>query len=143
MMVTILMAVLLTECWSDASPGDITSCGVYSGTPCATGTLVPQSGNGCLGTVCPSGQVCGGTQPPGGSFSCSPGPLACGQEEFTTLCTSDSDCAGMATCSAGLCIGTACPSGQQCSAVIVGETCKPAGDAGTLDAGADASPDAG
>jgi hypothetical protein len=137
--VTLLLGIAVaaptTDCFS-SPPAPSTSCGVYSGSPCVPGTLYPPSGVGCYGTVCPSGDVCGGTgQPqfPTEMFSCAPGPLACGNEVFGGDCTSDSDCAGMATCSAGVCYGTACPSGQQCSSLSLVATCQPA-DGGAGDA---------
>ena len=126
LLVGIAVAAPLTECFS-SPPAPDTSCGVYSGSPCVPGTLYPPSGVGCYGTVCPTGEVCGGTgQPqfPTEMFSCAPGPLACGQELFAGQCASDSDCEGMASCSAGVCYGTACPSGQQCSSLSLLGTCQ-------------------
>src|SRR5277367_75573 len=79
LLVAIVLAGLLSECISDGGPpAHLTDCGVFSGSPCAAGTLVPQSGNGCLGTSCPSDQVCGGTNVVPQTFSCLPGPLPCG-----------------------------------------------------------------
>jgi len=146
LLVGVVVAAPLTECISD-STGDANPqiCGVYSGTPCGEGTLIPYNGVGCLGTVCPSGQVCGGrggTDFPADTFSCLPGALSCGLEVFTLACTTDTDCPGLATCSSGICYGTACPGGQVCSGLDLEATCGPPPDGGTGDAGADASPEA-
>jgi hypothetical protein len=137
-LVGVAVAATLTECVSDSSgPSDPTACGVYSGSPCVPDTLYPPNGVGCYGTVCPSGELCGGTGQPQfttETFSCAPGPLGCGKELFTDMCTTDSDCPGMARCSAGVCYGTACPAGEQCSNLSLFATCQPS-DAGASDAG--------
>ena len=145
-LVTMVVVAPLVECdWnSDTSSPD--GCGVYSGTPCGAGTLVPPNGVGCYGLICPSGEVCGGTGMPmfpTEAFSCAPGPLACGKEELTRACTTDSDCDGLATCSEEICYGTACPSGQVCSGLSLEATCQPGPDAGAAAAGNEASPEAG
>jgi len=135
----LLVAALLTECSSSPSKASPSSCGVSSSAPCPDGALVPADGAGCLGTLCPSGQVCGIQ---GSSASCLLGTLPCGWAQLSTdvqlvvgiVCTTDAECPSTATCSGGICFGTVCPSGQVCSGLSFDAMCGPEPEGGVAEA---------
>lgn len=80
--------------------------------------------------------------------ACEPDPLPCGWSTLVTAaslvhvtaCDVDSDCQGNATCSNGICYGTACPAGEVCSALAYTAVCVKS-DGGLLDSAADSPGD--
>jgi hypothetical protein len=119
---------------------------VYTESPCRGATLVPVSGNGCIGTVCSgdaSSAICSTTgQVDNMTVACEPSPLPCGWSTLGTAgslvyasgCSVDSDCPGNASCSEGICYGTACPTGDVCSALAYNAVCVKS-DGGAPEAG--------